>query len=175
MARPATKTDLLQEAALQYQILIDLIDSLSAEDQKAAFLFEDRDKNIRDVLIHLHEWHLMLEHWYHVGMVEKQMPATPAEGYTWRTLPDLNQAIWKKYQTTSLKESRRLLEESHQRVMQCIETHTNEEIFSKGVYRWTKTSTLGSYFVSSTSSHYVWAQKKIKKQIRLLKQVKKSV
>ncbi|MCI9384608.1 MAG: ClbS/DfsB family four-helix bundle protein, partial [Lachnospiraceae bacterium] len=37
-----------------------------------------------------------------------------------------------------------------------------EELFSKGVYKWVGTSTLGSYFVSTTSSHYDWAMKKLK-------------
>ena len=37
---------------------------------------------------------------------------------------------------------------------------THEELFSKKVYKWVGGSTLGSYFVSSTSSHYDWAIKK---------------
>ncbi len=32
--------------------------------------------------------------------------------------------------------------------------------FSKKVYKWVGGSTLGSYFVSATSSHYDWAIKK---------------
>jgi len=35
-------------------------------------------------------------------------------------------------------------------------------LFSKGVYRWAPGSTLGSYFVSATASHYDWAMKKLK-------------
>lgn len=38
----------------------------------------------------------------------------------------------------------------------------DEFIISKGVYRWAKGSTLGSYFVSATASHYDWAMKKLK-------------
>ena len=38
----------------------------------------------------------------------------------------------------------------------------NEELFSKGTYKWVGGSTLGSYFVSTTSSHYDWAIKKLK-------------
>ena len=34
--------------------------------------------------------------------------------------------------------------------------------FQKKVYKWVGGSTLGSYFVSATSSHYNWAIKKIK-------------
>lgn len=32
--------------------------------------------------------------------------------------------------------------------------------FQKKVYKWVGGSTLGSYFVSATSSHYDWAIKK---------------
>ena len=39
---------------------------------------------------------------------------------------------------------------------------TNEELFSKHVFKWVGESTLGSYFVSATSSHYDWAIKKLK-------------
>ena len=38
----------------------------------------------------------------------------------------------------------------------------SKELFSKGVYKWAGGSTLGSYFVSATSSHYAWAIKKLK-------------
>ncbi len=34
--------------------------------------------------------------------------------------------------------------------------------FPKGVYQWVGGSTLGSYFVSNTASHYDWAIKKLK-------------
>lgn len=169
MAKPTNKVELLHEAAKQYRMLIDLIDTLSENEQEALFLFTDRDKNLRDVLIHLHEWHRMMEKWYHCGMVEKRIPITPAPGYTWRTLPALNLEIWNNYQTTSLAQARLLLEQSHERIVGLIQEHTNEELFTRHRYPWTKNVTLGAYFISSSSSHYLWAQKKIKKQIRLLK------
>lgn len=38
-----------------------------------------------------------------------------------------------------------------------------------GNYAWTKTTTLGAYFVSSTSSHYDWAMKKLRRHTHLLR------
>jgi hypothetical protein len=35
-------------------------------------------------------------------------------------------------------------------------------LFSRSVYPWVGGSTLGSYFVSVTASHYDWAMKKLK-------------
>ncbi|WP_067836763.1 ClbS/DfsB family four-helix bundle protein [Amphibacillus sediminis] len=171
MPKPKNKNELLEEAKHQYQHLIDLIDVLSPADQDKAFLFEDRDKNIRDVLVHLHEWHIMLEGWYQLGVVEQKNPETPAKGFTWRQLPELNLKIWQKYQQTSLAEAKTRLNNSHHRMLELIEKHTDEELFTKKRYPWTKTTSLAAYFIANTSSHYLWAQKKIKKQLRLLKQL----
>lgn len=43
-----------------------------------------------------------------------------------------------------------------------MECFSNDELFTKGVYKWTGGTSLGSYFVSSTLSHYDWALKKLK-------------
>lgn len=51
---------------------------------------------------------------------------------------------------------------SHSDVLELAETFTSEELFSKGVYKWTVGSTLDSYFVSATEGHYDWAMKKLK-------------
>lgn len=163
MARPTTKDDLFFAASEQFAKLWKLIDSMPLEEQQATFLFDDRDRNLRDVLVHLHQWHNMMENWHRIGTIEKGKPDVPGKGYTWRTLPDLNQGIWEKYQKTTLDESKALLNKSHQKMLELIQSHTNEELFTKGVYSWTKTTTLGAYFVSSTSSHYDWAIKKLKK------------
>ena len=74
----------------------------------------------------------------------------------------MNEFLWKKHQDTTLEEAKELLEKSHRDVMELLETFTNDELFSKGVYNWVGTSTLGSYFISNTSSHYNWAIKKLK-------------
>ena len=44
-----------------------------------------------------------------------------------------------------------------------IKRHNDEELFVKKRYAWTGTTTLGSYFISATSSHYDWALKLITK------------
>jgi hypothetical protein len=47
--------------------------------------------------------------------------------------------------------------------MELANDFSNGELFSKGIFPWVGGSTLGSYFVSATSSHYNWAMKKIRK------------
>ena len=169
MGRPTTKSDLIDGATIQFAKLWKLIDTMSEKEQNSIFLFEDRDKNLRDILIHLYEWHQMVKSWHQIGTIERGIPAVPGEGYTWRTLPALNMKIWEQYQNIPLSDSKEMLEKSHKMILHLIEQHTNDELFSKEVYPWTKSTTLGAYFVSCTCSHYDWAMKKIKKHITLCK------
>lgn len=162
MARPTTKESLVTLSSENYSKLMELIESMSEEDQEAVFPFEDRDRTIRDVLCHLHEWHKLFLTWYEVGM-SGEKPVMPKEGYTWKTTPDLNQYFWEECQNISLSESKQLVLDTHQKVMAIISSHTNEELFTKKYYKWTNTTSLGAYLVSATSSHYDWALKKIKK------------
>jgi len=168
MPRPTTKDELLAAANAGFAKLWALIDSMDEERQNAAFAFEDRDKNLRDVLIHLHEWHNMTERWHKIGTLEGGMPAVPGEGYTWKTLPTLNLEIWRSYQQVSLAEAKQRLRESHAKMLTLAEAHSNAELFERGIYKWTKSSTLGAYFIGATSSHYDWAMKKLKKHIKAL-------
>jgi len=166
MPRPTTKSDLFEAANDQFEKLWKLIDSMSEEVQNAAFSFEDRDQNLRDLLVHLYEWHQMVKRWHREGTLEGGMPEVPGRGYTWKTLPGLNMEIWKDYQGTKLNEAKKMLRESHAMVLSLAEPHSNDQLFAKNVYKWTKSSTLGAYFVSCTSSHYDWAMKKIKRHIK---------
>lgn len=167
MARPQSKEELLTVSESNYQKLMTLIKSFSAEEQVATFPFDDRDRNIRDVLIHLYEWQLMMDNWYKIGMSD-QKPIMPRNGYTWKTTAKMNLAIWQQYQTTTFETALALLADSHQQMLLLIKPHTNEELFTKKVYPWTNTTSLGAYFVSATSSHYDWALKKIRKYQRAL-------
>ncbi len=54
--------------------------------------------------------------------------------------------------------------------MALIDTFSNDELFTKGVFDWTGTTTLGSYCISATASHYDWAIKKLKAHIKKCKE-----
>ncbi len=161
MPRATTKDDLLATSGMNYAKLMSFIDALPEADRERDIDLNGRDRNVRDVVCHLHEWHLMLEGWRAEGMKGKT-PAIPGAGYTWRTLPALNREIWKKYQATSLKDGIKLLKKSYSRMMKLIEGHSERELWKQGIYAWTKSTTLGAYFVSNTASHYDWALKTLK-------------
>ena len=164
MSRPANKKELLEQAELNFNKLLEIIDGLPENIRNGTYKKDElnnRDKTIADVICHLHEWHLMMENWYKVGMSGKK-PAIPAEGYTFQTLPKLNRKIWEKYKGTELKKSISMFKKSHKDVMALIEKHNDDELFTKKKYAWTGTTSLGSYFISATSSHYDWGLKTIK-------------
>ena len=171
MPRPTTKEDLISVAAENYKKLNLLILNMKEEELNTPFDFSadekkkeahwKRDKNLRDVLIHLYEWHQLILDWVKANQKGENKAFLP-EPYNWKTYGDMNVEFWKKHQATSLSKSKDLLEKSHSDVMNLIENFTNEQLLSKGFYKWTGGTTLGSYFVSSTSSHYDWAMKKLK-------------
>ena len=165
MPRPTNKAELVTAAENGYAKLNELIDSIPAAALEATFPFEDRDRNVRDVVMHLVAWHKMMQRWYTEGMAD-QKPAIPAEGYTWKTYPALNQAIWAEAQQTSLAQARADFAQTHKETLTLITAHSDEELFTKKHYNWTGTTSLGAYFISATSSHYDWAMKKIKKAIK---------
>lgn len=171
MGRPKTKTDLLTASAANYEKLNTLISELTEQELSTPFDFSNdekkkeahwkRDKNLRDVFIHLYEWHQLLLNWVRTNQNGEEKPFLPRP-YNWKTYGDLNRVFWTKHQNTSLDEAKDMLQKSHAEVMKLAETFSEEELFSKGVYSWVGGSTLGSYFISVTVSHYDWAMKKLK-------------
>ena len=162
MPRPTTKNELLTAGNEQFEKLWTLINLISEKERLGTFKFEDRDKNIRDVLIHLYEWHQLLLNWITSNKSGNFVPFLPSP-YNWKTYPDMNVEFWKKHQNTNYSEAEKILKDSHQKVMDLISTFSDEELFTKKYFSWTGTTSLGGYCVSATSSHYDWAMKKIKK------------
>lgn len=171
MPRPRNKEDLLKAAEDNFEKLNKMIDSLNEKELSTPFDFRadekkteahwKRDKNVRDVLVNLYEWHQLMIRFVDGNADGKNMQFLP-KIYTWRTIAPMNQVFWEKHQGTSFEEARRLLAESHMEVMNRADGFSNEELFLSKAFPAVGGSTLGSYFVSSTSSHYAWAIKKIK-------------
>jgi hypothetical protein len=159
--RAITKDGLLAASEARYRALLALVDALPLEALEAEFAFEDRDRRVRDVLGHLHAWHLMMLGWHEEGSAGRR-PAVPAAGHTWSTLPDLNREIWQRYQDRDLASVRADLDVTHQRLQELKGRRTDAELLTKELYPWTGSTSLGAYLVSSTSNHYDWAIEKLK-------------
>lgn len=171
MARAATKEDLLLSAQENYDKLQAFIDGMSEKELATDFDFSmdvkkteahwSRDVNLRDVLVHLYEWHQLLLNCVDANQRGEEKSFLPPP-YNWKTYGDMNVEFWKKHQNTSLEDAEKMYLKSHEDVMKLAETFSDEELFTKDVFSWVGGSTLGSYFVSTTASHYDWALKKLK-------------
>lgn len=171
MPRPKTKKDLIAAADLNYDKLLSLIDSMTEEELSTEFDFSSdpkkkeshwgRDRNLRDILIHLHEWHKLMLAWVADNKAGLRRPFL-MEGYNWKTYGAMNVLFWERNQTVSLDAALEQFQESHRKIMEIMKTMSEDELFQKNVYDWAGGSTIGSYFISVTSSHYDWAMKKLK-------------
>ncbi|HNZ25936.1 MAG TPA: ClbS/DfsB family four-helix bundle protein [Spirochaetota bacterium] len=171
MGRATSKTDLLNTAQINFKKLNEFIASMSEKELNTPFDFSadvkkkeahwSRDKNARDILIHLYEWHQLILHWVSANMNGEARPFLP-EPYNWKTYGDMNVEFWKKHQNASLKDADKMYRKSHEDVIKLAETFSDTELFTKDIFPWVGGSTLGSYFVSTTASHYDWAMKKLK-------------
>ena len=175
MPRATTKTELIAAANDQWNKMWELIDSMPDETRSATFDFGDdsklkeahwhRDKNLRDVLVHLYEWHWLLLNWTAANLGGGAKSFLP-ESYNWKTYGEMNVVFWEKHQSTTDENAVSMIHDSHAQVMVLIESLTNEELFMKKHFPWTGTSHVGSYCISVTASHYDWAMKKIKLHIK---------
>lgn len=171
MGRPKTKAELIGAAKGNYKKLTELYNAMTDQEMQKPFQFENdakkkeahwkRDKNLRDVLIHLYEWHNLLLHWVSSNQNGNSVPFLP-KPYNWKTYGEMNIFLWKKHQNTPLEDAKEMLEKSHAKVIQLTESFSDKELFTKGMFPWVGGTTLGSYFISCTSSHYDWAMKKLK-------------
>jgi len=178
MSRPSTKPDLIATANENFNKMFLLINSMEKEVQTANFIFDvesagkeahwKRDKNIKDVLIHLHEWHILLLNWIKSNLNGEMKPFLP-KPYNWKTYGQMNIYFFEKHHDTPYDVSKDRLKQSYFDVMNLIDTFSNDELFAKKQFSWTGTTTLGSYCVSATASHYDWAINKIKKHIKTYK------
>ena len=87
MSRPTTKQDLILAADTNYEKLLNLIDTMTETELNTPFHFEHdekkkeahwkRDQNLKDVLIHLYEWHQLLLNWVDANQKGEARPFIP--------------------------------------------------------------------------------------------------
>ena len=165
MPKPKNKAELLEQSEANYHQLIELFESYPISTLTQEFTSDTMNRNIRDILMHLHYWHILFLSWYEIGM-QGQKPDMPAKGYTWKTVPLLNRKIWEDTQLDTLEEAKKHFQSSYQQVQAIIHKHTDQELFEKKRYPWTGSTSLGSYLISNTSSHYAWGLRIIKRGLK---------
>ena len=163
MPRPASKLDLLAAIEKEQGALEMLLETLTPEQMTEPGIVGEW--SVKDVLAHLIEWEQMCLGWHAAGL-RGETPQLPAPGFKWNQTPQLNQQIYEKHRERPLDEVLEQFQASHREILEVIQGLSNEKLFTTGHFAWTKKNTLGTYMVSATSSHYLWARKEIRKGFR---------
>ena len=82
---------------------------------------------------------------------------------------EMDRMLVERHQSTSLDEAKRLLEQTHHEMMDLADSFTDEQLFRKGVFKTTYTTTMAAYFASVTTSPYGQATKLLKTHLKSLK------
>lgn len=163
MSRPTTRAELLERTTTDFEALIAAVDVVEPERRLGPSDYPRG--SVKDMLAHLDAWQRMFLEWERVGRTG-EVAQMPAPGYTWKTTPTLNMAIHERHLGDSWEVVVGHLRESHEQVRGVIETYAEDELFEKSRYRWTGSTSVGSYAVSATTSHYDWARKHLYKSFK---------
>jgi hypothetical protein len=163
MPRPTTQKALLEQVKTEHHKLEQLL--LRLKEPEITTQLVTSQWTTKDVLAHLSEWQQMALDWYKQGL-KGETPALPAPGYNWRQIPELNQMIYLKHKDSSLKDVLENFSQSHQEIMSLLEQLSENELFERGHYAWTKENNLATYLISVTSSHDKWAYSRIWRKLK---------
>ena len=170
MANPTNKQELLAAIADGYAKLCDQIAKMSDEEKAKPFDFAadpkkcgvrwQYDRCLRDLLIHLHEWQVLMREF--VQNIREGHPRDYLPDEYRRNYHEMDKMLVEKHQGTSLEEATRLLQQTQEEMVNLANSFSEEELFTKGYYKNTYTTTMAAYFVSVTTSPYGQAVKLLK-------------
>ena len=159
MGRPTTRDELVERIDTDFALLLAAVSEVPPDALTAPGACEQW--SVKDLLAHLDAWHELFLGWESVGSAGDR-PEMPAPGLTWKETPTLNQQIWERTRDDELTDVRARLDDSHRRVREVVAGY-GEDLFEKRRYPWTGSTSVGSYAVSATTSHYDWARKLIRR------------
>ena len=156
--RPTSKRDLLEAIDRERGRLDALLESVPPERMVESGVVGEW--SVKDVLAHLSAWEQLALGWFRAGL-RGEAPAVPAVGFKWNETPRLNRQIFEAHRDQPLDEVVAQYRASHREILGVIESLSDDDLFTAGRFVWTRKNSLGAYFVSATSSHYLWARKRI--------------
>lgn len=157
MSRFKTKQELLDEITKERKKFEDLL-AIIPKTEKTVEVTDGM--SVKDFLAHRTEWGRMMLHWYSEAKKGKT-PDTPTEKYKWNQLNELNAEIYERFKNTPLATIEKDFEEVHDKLYAVIKKMSEEELFKKKFYDFTRTSDLATYLNSATAAHYRSAYKHI--------------
>jgi len=109
-----------------------------------------------DVLAHVHAWHTLFEGWIAAHQEGETVPY-PAEGYSWKQIDSLNQALYEAHAGRSYESVKDSLLESHHLVMSLVEGIPESELVEVSRHAWLGDEALGDIAHECLGAHYEWA------------------
>lgn len=158
-----SKTALVKDCQEQWTQLWQLLETINVEQWEQPVGSGASTRTIVDHLGHLYAWHRLL-----LGWSKSRQPDLPAQGYKWSQTRSLNQKLYDELRNVSRQSMQRRLKLSHARVMKWVAACSEKQLLEPGQFEWTGKLPLASYIAPNVASHYRWAIKKIKKQVKLL-------
>ena len=171
------KNELLAAMSDSYAKLSEQIGKMTDDELNATFQFANDPKKCgarwiydqcaRDLLIHLYEWQVLMREFVNNIREGHQKDYLPDE-YR-KNYHEMDKMLVEKHQNTSFQEAQRLLEQTHDEMIQLADSFSEEELFTKGHYKCTYTTDMAAYFSSVTTSPYKQALKMLKTHQKMLK------
>ena len=180
MAKPTNKQELIAAMQMGYEKLNEQINKLDPAAAAAPFGFVADpkkcgvrwlyDRCLRDLLAHLYEWQVLMR--VFVRNIRDGQPKDYLPDEYRKNYHEMDRMLVERHQSTSLDEAKRLLEQTHQEMMDLADSFTDEQLFQKGVFKTTYTTNMAAYFDSVTTSPYSQAVKLLKLHAKTIKEAK---
>ncbi len=155
MTAPETRDALIDAADLCLSAFERAVDDVPEAERTAPFAGTGRDRDLRDVVNHLHAWHVLLLGWLDADAAGRS-PAFPAEGYDWASLDDLNLALRDRYRDVDLEAARRRLRTSHAEVLARLAGIEDASLYDPSRHPWLR-GALAEPVHECLGAHYDWA------------------
>ena len=172
-----SKTELISAMAESYTKLNEQIGKMTAAELDTQFQFANDPKKCgarwiydqcaRDLLIHLYEWQVLMREFVKNIREGQQRDYLPDE-YR-KNYHEMDKMLVEKHQNTSFQEARRLLDQTHNEMIQLADSFSEEELFTKGYFKCTYTTDMAAYFSSVITSPYGQALKLLKTHQKSIK------
>ncbi|MGN0087422.1 MAG: ClbS/DfsB family four-helix bundle protein [Candidatus Limimorpha sp.] len=158
MPNPNTKQELIAAMDDGYSKLNEQIAKMSKDELDTPFTFAadpkkcgvrwQNDRCVRDLLIHLREWQLLMSTF--VQNIREGHPKDYLPEEYRKCYHEMDKMIVEKCQNTPLEKAELLLQQSHEEMLRLAESFSEEELFTKGHYKVTYTTSMAAYFMSVT-------------------------
>ena len=147
MGRPTTKAELIAAADSEFDRLWTAVDAVPISERERAGACDAW--SVKDLLAHLHAWQEMALSWEKAGSAGEN-PPIPAEGYSFAETPALNEVIHQRTRDDAWDDVVARLHATHAGLLAVIEAYSEEDLFTKRRFAWTRSTSVGSYMVSAT-------------------------